>query len=251
MVRVRHRILFNYVITLIIQYRRKTAPDTVTLCAPSVQRPWCCTNPEAQAHLLLTQTTLLCEPSATHCQLFSQLSPKPTLLMHCPSCVEKWCCGMQSHLPSRHWAKLPSRIKHCPLSSHGPRQFESDRHLVVSVLAEKPSLHVQVPSIPSTMKHLEDCKLLQSDSTKHSPVVVAMQFLLSSEAICPLKHVQIPEVQTVRGEIQFLSTEHWSPNSASCACVSYIITKKRETENNKAWDADAILKIVTLSWKLL
>jgi len=49
----------------------------------------------------------------------------PTLLMHCPSCVEKWCCGMQSHLPSRHWAKLPSRIKHCPLSSHGPRQFES------------------------------------------------------------------------------------------------------------------------------
>jgi hypothetical protein len=46
-----------------------------------------------------------------------------------------------------------------------------DRHLKVSSLDEKPSLHVQVPSKASSMKQLEDCRLLQSDSSKHCPLV--------------------------------------------------------------------------------
>jgi hypothetical protein len=50
----------------------------------------------------------------------------------------------------------------CPL----PR-----RHVLVSSLDVKPSVQVQVPSKLSTMKHLEDCRLLQSLSSKHKPLV--------------------------------------------------------------------------------
>lgn len=52
---------------------------------------------------------------------------------------------------------------HCPLPC---------RHLLPSSLGEKPSLHVQVPCIllPSMMHH-ENCRLLQSESSKHSPLV--------------------------------------------------------------------------------
>lgn len=46
-----------------------------------------------------------------------------------------------------------------------------ERHLLVSSLDEKRSLHVQVPSEPSSRKQLEDCRLLQSESSKHSAVV--------------------------------------------------------------------------------
>jgi hypothetical protein len=46
---------------------------------------------------------------------------------------------------------------------------------------------------------------------------LAMQFLLSSEGECPLKHLQEPETQTVWGVIQLLSTAHASPISASFA----------------------------------
>ena len=45
------------------------------------------------------------------------------------------------------------------------------RHLLVSSLDEQPSMHVQVPSELSTMKQLEDCRLLQLESSKHSPLV--------------------------------------------------------------------------------
>jgi hypothetical protein len=43
---------------------------------------------------------------------------------------------------------------------------------------------------------------------------LAMQFLLSSDWYCPVKHWQVPELQTIWSEIQFLSTTHSSPYSA-------------------------------------
>jgi hypothetical protein len=118
-----------------------------------------------------------------------------------------------------------------------------DRHLLLSSLFVKRSLHVHIPSLFSIMRQEENGRLLQSDSSKHCPLVavidqsgckdltlLTMEFIVF-RAVTPCSLV-LSALSVFR--MQLVDSKYGDSSSSETLISSYQISRSRTLEDLQA-----------------